>query len=766
MLKFLWTLPLFASIMFVTGQSLTPSKVSGLVVDHLDQPIAGASIASTELSSTSVADENGVFEMMLSDRTVTNIQITAMGYVALDTTVELIGNQPLVIVLDEQTQQLEEVHVQGEELEQKTAIISRLSSREIGQSKGESVAEVFASLDGVSLLSSGHRVHKPVLHGLHSNRILILNQGVKLEGQQWGLEHAPELDPFTADQFELIKGAQAVRYGADALGGVLIAKSKPLDPDHLQGRADLVAQSNGRGGAFNLELTGGIPTIPGLAWRAQGSARRLGDSQTADYFLRNTGLSELNFSTALQYRKAGRQWDAYYSRFGTKLGVFYGAHIGTVEDVLARIEHGRPREDYDFSYSIGAPMQQVVHDLGKLSYKGLLGQTTELQLQYAWQRNHRKEYDMRRTVADDVPMSDMVLSSHQVDLMLKIADHRFGLQASNQVNNNVAGTGTTPFIPNYDQYGLGVFGIHSFNIGRSILETGWRYDFRYFDAAGYRYRYPDGELPEQYLMSDQRKFHNFSGSLGVAFPVSAGWQYKSHLGLAWRAPTANELYSDGLHHGAAIYEIGKIDLKPEQALKWVHSINREIGRWYFGGELYGQWIHNYIYAQPHPDSVRQTIRGTFPIFGYQQHNALFYGVDLQARWTILTGLEYDVSASLVKARNISEDRYLPHIPSDRLQQSLRWSFQKDRESYLSITHEFVARQGRYENGSDFAAPPGAYHLLHMHLAYPVAWNENQLNLALGVDNLMNRSYKDYMDRFRYYAHREGRNITLSLNLKF
>ncbi|MGO1521651.1 MAG: carboxypeptidase-like regulatory domain-containing protein, partial [Sphingobacterium sp.] len=116
MLKFLWTLPLFASIMFVTGQSLTPSKVSGLVVDHLDQPIAGASIASTELSSTSVADENGVFEMMLSDRTVTNIQITAMGYVALDTTVELIGNQPLVIVLDEQTQQLEEVHVQGEEL--------------------------------------------------------------------------------------------------------------------------------------------------------------------------------------------------------------------------------------------------------------------------------------------------------------------------------------------------------------------------------------------------------------------------------------------------------------------------------------------------------------------------------------------------------------------------------------------------------------------------------------------------------------------------
>src|SRR5690606_25816764 len=143
----------------------------------------------------------------------------------------------------------------------------------------------------------------------------------------------------------------------------------------------------------------------------------------------------------------------------------------TFVDLFARLDYGQLLDHYNSSYRIEAPRQQVVHDLGKLAYKGTLGQRVEVDFQYAWQRNHRKEFDRRRSLADDVPMSNMMLSSHQIDLLAKIDNHQFGLQASNQINNNIAGTGTTPFIPNYDYYGLGVFGIHQLKVSRATIEA-------------------------------------------------------------------------------------------------------------------------------------------------------------------------------------------------------------------------------------------------------------------------------------------------------
>lgn len=767
MLKYIWTILLIGTLWPASGQSPSTLKFRGRVVDRASQPIKGASIFFPKSSRTTLADENGWFEIRSNGENTIPMEVSAMGFASLDTLVVVADAKSLhVITLQQRVITLERVQVKGLQPDQKTAVLSRLSQRDIGETIGQSISKVLSRLPGVSLLNSGHRVNKPVVHGLHSNRILLLNQGVKLEGQQWGLEHAPELDPFSADEFELIKGAQTVRYGADALGGVLVARSKPIPADRLRGAADLIAKQNGRGGIVNIDFSGGFEPIPGLAWRIQGSGQRFGDSRTPSYVLGNTGSAELNFSTALQYGDDHQQWEAYYSRFATELGVFYGAHIGTIEDLLARLDHGQPLEHYNFSYRIEAPRQQVVHDLGKLAYKGTLGQRVEVDFQYAWQRNHRKEFDRRRSLADDVPMSNMMLSSHQIDLLAKIDNHQFGLQASNQINNNIAGTGTTPFIPNYDYYGLGVFGIHQLKVSRATIEAGWRYDFRHFDAAGYRYRYSNEELPEQYLMDDQKSFHNISGSLGIVMPIFKGWQYKSQLGLAWRAPNANELYSDGLHHGAAIYEIGQMDLKSEQALKWVHSFHRGGEFWKIDAEVYGQWIYNYIYALPHPDSVRQTIRGTFPVFSYEQDDALFYGVDVNVSWRIRKQLEYELSGSLVRAKNVTENRFLPYIPTDRLRHTLRWNFQQGSGVYFAFAHEFVAKQNRYEQGADFSAPPNAYHLFHLHLAYPFSWNEKQLKMALGVENLMNRSYKDYMDRFRYYAHREGRNITLSLHFKF
>lgn len=769
MLKYAWTVIFIFVFNHGNSQSSSNQYLKGIVVDEQSQPILGANVFVHEMDFNTLSDSHGHFKFKAgTGHQHLTLRVSAIGYDTFEQPIHADPDSLLTIVLKTYSEKIETVSISAQIEEQKTAVKAKLGNDQIEESKGKVAAEVFAQLSGVSLLNSGHSVAKPVIHGLHSNRIILLNNGVKQEGQQWGMEHAPEIDPFTAQEFEVIKGAQAVRYGADALGGVLIAKSQILDPNELSGRVDLIAQSNGRGATANIQLQGGIEAIPQMAWKIQGSGKKLGDSKTANYNLGNTGVEELNFSGSLQYRKKNNFFEAYYSRFSTDLGVFYGAHIGSIEDIYARIENAEPFEKYSFSYQINAPKQKVSHQLGKLRFQRTLKNDWQLEAQYSFQNNHRQEFDMRRAVSDDVPMSDMVLNSQQLELILKSGQNTLGLNLGNQVNNNISGTGTTPIIPNFDSYTAGIFGIHQISLDKWILEAGWRYDFRYFDAAGYRYKYMDNQssVPQQYLLEDSRSFHNISGSLGVARRINSNWNYKSSLALAWRAPTANELYSDGVHHAAAIYEIGNLNLKAEQGYKWIHAVDFNNDRVKFTADVYGQLIHNYIYAAPNPDSVRQTIRGTFPIFSYRQDNALFFGADLQFSWKIRQDIHYSLQASLVRAENLSKKTYLPYIPSDRLQNAIQWYYAGQKSGYIKISHEFVAKQTRFEEGSDYSAPPSAYNLFNAYITYPIQLKNQEFNLSLSAENLFNKSYKDYMDRFRYYAHRPGRNIILSVNYKF
>ncbi|QBQ41568.1 TonB-dependent receptor [Sphingobacterium psychroaquaticum] len=668
---------------------------------------------------------------------------------------------------------LKGVVVTGKQRASLTASSLVLRNQNIQENKGKVLADVLSDMAGVSTISMGNTIVKPVINGLHSNRILLLNNGIRHEGQQWGAEHAPELDPFSADRMEVVKGAQGVRYGADALAGVVLLSPRPIETENpITGNIDLIGQSNGRGLTMNGRLEGGIKKIPHLGWRIQASGKKVGNYKSADYYLGNTGARELNFSGSLNYRFKTNEVEVYYSHFGTELGIFAGAHIGTVEDILPRIAHGRPFETYDFTYAIAAPRQRVDHDLAKFRWRRQLSDSNSLELLYGFQRNHRREYDKRRIESDDTPMADMILTTQNVEAVLKISDMALGVQANIQVNNNQSGTGTTPIIPNFDNFNIGAFATRQFSLGNVLAEFGGRYDFKHLDAAGYRYDYKnqlENGVVNQYLMTDQRRFHNVSGTAGILYPVSEKLTWKSNLGLAWRAPSANELYSDGVHHGSGTYEVGDKSLKSEKGLKWANSLLWNTQALQVTLDIYGQLVYDYIYAQPNPDSVRQTIRGTFPLFAYAQHDAFFYGADLSLDYQFSPALSYQVNGSLVRAKNIDANTYLPYIPADRIRHGLQWNFPLGAlpVNYLKVMHRFVAKQDRYEVGSDYATPPPAYHLVDAMVSTNVPLtNRKNINILLRVDNLLNTEYKDYMDRFRYYAHQMGRNINLRISYQF
>jgi iron complex outermembrane recepter protein len=651
------------------------------------------------------------------------------------------------------TIRLRDIEVRGKSpVKTGTATVMSLRNEQLEQTRGASLAGALSKLPGVSILKTGHSIEKPVINGMHSNRILILNNGVRQEGQQWGSEHAPEVDAYVAKELIVIKGAEGVRYGADALGGVILVKPAPLpEEDLLKGEVHVTAASNGRSGNLAALLNG---NIYGIGWRMQGSFKKAGNIKTADYYLGNTGVDEANFSGALKYKSL----EAYYSHFSTELGILHSAHIGTIEDINARIAHGKPFEHYEFTYDILPPRQQVVHDLGKLTWRN-----EQLEIQYAIQRNHRQEFDLRRSAGNDASaMMDLVLTTQTLDAAYT-QRHSNGLKSTwgvngiLQVNNNTPGTGTTPLIPNYDSYTFGAYAVERLVKERYELEAGIRYDFKYFDAAGYRYdysRFNDNGGFDLNLFTDSRQFHNVSGALGGVFHINKRLALRSNAGLAWRAPGANELYSDGLHHGAAIYEIGNPGMKSEQGYKWVNSLSYEDDKLQLHIDLYAHYIKNYIYAQPNPDTVRRTVRGTFPIFIYQQTDAAFAGFDLGGSYRFLPQFTYTANVSLIRSRE-----YLPYIPADRIDHGLQWDYKK---SYIKFGHRYVARQRRYLEHTDYTPPPPAYHLLSV----IAATSYKSVSVSLSIDNITNNLYKDYMDRFRYYAHEMGRNFTLRIHYTF
>ncbi|NRF40355.1 TonB-dependent receptor plug domain-containing protein [Pedobacter foliorum] len=279
----------------------------------------------------------------------------------------------------------------------RTSISVTLSEKQLQQTKGSGLAETIKEIPGVSILKTGSTISKPVIEGMHGNRILILNNGIRLEAQQWGLEHAPEIDPFLAKRIHVIKGAESVRYGAEAIGGVIIVEPPTLPTSGgISGGLNFIGGSNGRSGASSAMLNGGLKSLPGFGWRMQGTLKRFGNVHSADYYLGNTGVRELNYSAAAGYRTGKANYEVYCSRFGTELGILYSAHVGTKEDIDARIAIGRPLENYGFSYDITAPRQKVVHDLFKVKAHYDFSNQQSLAITYGFQKNQRKEYDFRR----------------------------------------------------------------------------------------------------------------------------------------------------------------------------------------------------------------------------------------------------------------------------------------------------------------------------------------------------------------------------------
>ncbi|MDX1903967.1 MAG: TonB-dependent receptor [Thermonemataceae bacterium] len=679
---------------------------------------------------------------------------------------------------------------------QKEAAISTqtqytLSEKELENARGKNLGEMLKTIAGVTALNTGNGISKPMIHGLHSQRILLLNNGVRQEGQQWGEEHAPEIDVFAAEQISVLKGAAGVRYGADAVAGVVILAPKNLPQSKkLLGKTYIIGHSNSQ--MLNMAMQVEKAFGKGWAWRLQTSAKKAGDFHSPTYTLSNTGLQEFNVSATLGYQHKNWQNELYLSSYQTEIGVLRAAHTGNIQDLANSISRLEPWYVAPFTYEINNPKQKIAHYLLKWHSQIDLKDKGNLDLQYAFQENIRKEFDIRRGGRSATPALSLELQSHTLDAVWEHHTWRnfrgsIGTNALYQNNYNVPETGIIPLLPNFSTYSQGFFWLERFIKTRYDIEWGLRYDFRTTQVKTF--------IDNEIFIQPTYQFNYFTATLGYGFYPTDKLSFKTNIGATYRPPHTAELFSQGLHLGIGniqeglLFENGFLNpdkkFSLEKAYKWINTLSLKNQYWNFEFSPYWHWIDNFVYATP--TDIRLTIRGTFPVFSYVQSNVSILGFDFTSRYE-RKNISWQSKLAYLYAEIRQNKDALINMPPLRWENSLAYKILlRDNENEIRIFLEtlYMAKQSNaprvvapenFDNISeadkneilsagnfDFMATPDAYFLIGAGIESDL---KKRYHILFKTENLLNTSYRDYLNRWRYYANELGRNFILQFSYSF
>jgi len=766
---------------------------------HDGSSLVGATIYIKELDKYIATDLQGKFKINDLCAGTLTLVVSHVGCIPKTVTITIDGDVYKRINLEHHTENLEEVTLHA--IGNKTTASgqeTRLKQEQLERYSGGELGDALKEISGVNSLNTGNNIVKPVINGLHSSRVLIMNNGVRLQDQEWGVEHAPNIDLSTAEHVMVVKGASALAYGGDAVGGVVIMNPATIRAkDSLYGQTVLSGHSNGRGISGSTSLTKSYES--GWFISGQASVKRFGDAEAPDYFLTNSGLKSNAFSVRGGFKSFEQGVNFYYSYIDNEIGILKASHIGNISDLVNAIASDEPLVQDDFSYAINAPKQDVKHHLAKVNYFKRFENLGRLNLQYDYQNNRRQEFDIRVGEDRDKAALDLALQTHSFSADFKLdANHmrifNTGLSFAYQENVPDPNTGVRRLIPDYEKIDFGAFvtGLWNFDNGMQI-DAGVRYDFNRMDAKKFYLksrwdernyqndfsRFIIDELESQYLTNPIFDYHNFSGMLGLQYFHKDNWQAGVNYSLANRAPNPSELFSDGLHHSAARIELGDLRLKQETSNRVGLTVEYTDEQASVKLEGYYNFINDYIFALP--NGIEQTIRGAFPVWEFSQADAGIFGLDFMAVVPVVPRLTFANNTSYIRGTNLDADLALIDIPPFQTQNTLTFKQPKWKDFSLSLKSEWVFEQSRYPNLNfeqfipsdqtfvevDISTPPQAYHLIHLHSQIQFDLKKNRkLRLGLKIDNVLNTNYRNYLNRQRYFADEMGRNISLQVKLNY
>ena len=688
---------------------------------------------------------------------------------------------------------LDEVLIKAERAKEKgTETISQLtlSKAELQNIPTQSLGASLAQVEGVTFASTGSNIQLPVIHGLSGNRILILNNGIKHAFQNWGMDHAPEINLNAAHNITVIKGAAGVRFGPEAISGAVLVKPNPLllnDPFYANLGTSF--ETNGRGVNTNIELGKG-----GENWSyfINGSYTRIGDRNAPDFNLTNSGKEERAFGFGALYHIDNLDFNVHYSYVDQDLAVLRASFATSPDAFINAINTDRPLIIDPFSYDINEPNQVLQHQLAKAELDWYYSGEGKLSLTGGVQLNRRDEFDVRRNSYLPIIELDLFTLDYELEWehpLWKGIDGSIGVQYFSQNNDNNPGTQTTPFIPNYNTDRYSAYVIEKVKFGENTFEAGARFDIETNDVRG--------RETNQDIFRDRYTFTNFTASLGYQWKLSENSDFKTNIGSAFRTPNVAELFSFGQQGFRSVFGLLRITNSNGQLstndvtlldesdvdLERGYKLTTEFRTTSNGNSHlitgYANYIDNYVFDRP--IGVFGTIRGPQATFIVDQAEALFLGVDYTWKRELTQQLSASYGLSYLWARNIGENEPLIDIPpiSTNLQldwnQGEWWVFDSSKwtlkpnytfrqfQAPRAISPESLADGTTVITPDseifDFLEAPEGYFL------FDLSWNFkwNSFRGSVTVQNLFDTSYRSYLNELRYFADEPGRNILVALN---
>lgn len=780
-----------------------------IMEDENREPLAWASVFVQEAGRGAVSDENGYFIVPDLCEGATYTVVVSHVECEHETRVVRLTENTLLEFYLHHSHLLKEVIVAEKAVAAAPAQAAvSVSADDLAATQGVNLGETLKKLPGVTILNTGATIAKPVIQGLHSNRIAIITNNVALEGQQWGAEHAPEIDPFAAEQIRVVKGAAGVRYGVGAMAGAIVLEPAELRREAgIGGRLSLGGFSNGLGGVASGMLDWRLPNRS-LTFRLQGTAKRSGTLRAPDYWLGNTAAAEFDLAASAGWKSNRWTHEVTASRFTQRLGVMRAAHVGNLTDLRRAIESDVPLQNPDsFSYRIDRPYQSVQHHLLQYKTSLRLSEKWKLSGQHSFQYNYRREYDVvRRTgSAAEKPQVSFRLWSNTLDLALEHFPIRHweggvGIQGIQQLNY----VGRGGYIPDFQTYGGSVWALERWRRYPDPweFEFGARFDYRHSHVS-----YAEGTfLPPGTARDTSVQFSNASATAGVIYHFAKYGRVVLHSGYAWRPPHVYELFARGVHFSTATYEEGNRNLRPEKA--WNSNLNLEwqSPRLSANLTLYRNAVQDFIYLQPSFDSVL-TVRGAFPVYYYRQDNAVLQGIDAGASWQALPRWALEGRASILRAFRWVDDpgqdsrhrEWLPLMPADRFQYGVKWQSAKNKGqagregAYIRVLATTVLRQTRLPAEGLLKAAPDAFTVFSLEAAHTFQLraengaakndgpdgstppdhscpkhprNRQTLEIGLSIQNMTNLRYREYLNFFRFFADEPGVNAGIRARWRF
>ena len=773
--------------------------LTGRVTDATTgEGLPGANIIFDDLKQGTAAGPDGSFRFTNLPRGRFTVQVRSLGYNTVTQTVDTGSGQPLEFKLTVAATEIGQVIVTGvsqaTQLRRSPVPTAVVDRTRLNQTSGSNLVDAIAHTPGVSQITTGAAISKPVVRGLGYNRVITLNNGARQEGQQWGDEHGIEIDEFSVDRAEIIKGPGSLLYGSDAMAGVInFVAPDPIAEGRIKGSATANYQSNNNLQAYSFENAG---NLNGFNWLARGTRKVAGNYQNRyDGRVYNSGFNEWDANGYVGLNKSWGYSHLTFSTFNQRLGLTEGARDPQTGRFLKDVPSGDstlavPVTDGDLrGYGLAVPQQQINHLRIGTDNSFIVGDNGgRLGLQVSYQQNLRREFG---NVLDPAENS-LYFQLRTVDYSLRYFlpemngwNLTVGTSGLHQQNRNL---GVEFLIPAYKLDEGGVFAVGKKTLGALDLSGGLRYDVRQISAD--KLLLDGDERPstdptaEMKFPGFRSTFRNYSGSLGAAYNLSEKLTVKANLSRGFRAPNIAELGSNGQHEGTIRYEIGNDNLLAETSLQADAGISYVTEHVRFGIDAFTNSISNYIFtrrllAAGGADSLRD---GTLA-YKYDQGQARLYGgeVSLDFHPHPLDWLHFENSFSMVRARQLNApaaEQYLPFIPADRLQSELRANFRRSGKRvtnpYARVQLERTFAQDRFFSafGTETATP--GYTLINAGVGTDVAsaTGRTLFSFYLTANNLFDVGYQSHLSRLKYADYNvangrtgvfnQGRNVSVRL----